>query len=165
MTINNVDRFKEKIARGELCVGTTVSFTDPAISELIGDAGYDFTWVDMEHCPIDIHTALGIRTQHDRLTCLIERDVLGGYDCRLTTLQNPRASWRATLRVEHHARRRVRQRAIFILAIQWQLICAQGQAAIIRQHGVHTGHYQVSFRPQTLHIRSRVLACDPLTLP
>ena len=59
MTINNVDRFKEKIARGELCVGTTVSFTDPAISELIGDAGYDFTWVDMEHCPIDIHTALG----------------------------------------------------------------------------------------------------------
>ena len=33
MTINNVDRFKEKIARGELCVGTTVSFTDPAISE------------------------------------------------------------------------------------------------------------------------------------
>ena len=38
MTINNVDRFKEKIARGELCVGTTVSFTDPAISELIGDA-------------------------------------------------------------------------------------------------------------------------------
>ena len=59
MTINNVDRFKEKIARGELCVGTTVSFNDPAISELIGDAGYDFTWVDMEHCPIDIHTALG----------------------------------------------------------------------------------------------------------
>ena len=59
MTINNVDRFKEKIARGELCVGTTVSFNDATISELIGDAGYDFTWVDMEHCPIDIHTALG----------------------------------------------------------------------------------------------------------
>ena len=59
MTINNVDRFKEKIARGTLCIGTTVSFTDPAISELIGDAGYDFTWIDMEHCPIDIHTALG----------------------------------------------------------------------------------------------------------
>ena len=58
MTINNVDRFKEKIARGELCIGTTVSFTDPAISELIVDAGYDFTWIDMEHCPIDIHTAL-----------------------------------------------------------------------------------------------------------
>ncbi|NKB71210.1 MAG: 4-hydroxy-3-methylbut-2-en-1-yl diphosphate synthase [Candidatus Latescibacteria bacterium] len=59
MTINNIDRFKSKIARGELCVGTSITFTDPAISELVGDAGYDFTWIDMEHCPIDIATALG----------------------------------------------------------------------------------------------------------
>ena len=59
MTINNVDRFKAKVARGELCVGTSITFTDPAISELVGDAGYDFTWIDMEHCPIDIATALG----------------------------------------------------------------------------------------------------------
>ena len=58
MTINNVDHFKAKIARGELCVGTSITFIDPAISELIGDAGYDFTWIDMEHCPIDITTAL-----------------------------------------------------------------------------------------------------------
>ena len=58
MTINNIDRFKAKIARGELCVGTSITFTDPAISELVGDAGYDFTWIDMEHCPIDISTAL-----------------------------------------------------------------------------------------------------------
>jgi len=58
MTINNIDRFKAKIARDELCVGTSITFTDPAISELVGDAGYDFTWIDMEHCPIDISTAL-----------------------------------------------------------------------------------------------------------
>ena len=58
MTINNVGRFKAKIARNELCVGTSITFTDPAISELVGDAGYDFTWIDMEHCPIDISTAL-----------------------------------------------------------------------------------------------------------
>ena len=59
MTINNIDRFRAKIARRELCVGTSITFTDPAISELVGDAGYDFTWIDMEHCPIDIATALG----------------------------------------------------------------------------------------------------------
>ena len=59
MTINNIDRFRGKIDRGELCVGTSITFTDPAISELVGDAGYDFTWIDMEHCPIDIATALG----------------------------------------------------------------------------------------------------------
>ena len=59
MAINNVDRFRARIARGEPCVGTSITFTDPAISELIGDAGYDFTWIDMEHCPIDLAAALG----------------------------------------------------------------------------------------------------------
>ena len=59
MTINNVDRFKAKVARGELCVGTSITFTDPAISEQVGDAGYDFTWIDLAHCHIDIATALG----------------------------------------------------------------------------------------------------------
>ena len=58
MTINNVDRFRDKIRSGELCVGTNITFTDPAISELMGDVGYDFTWIDMEHCPIGIESAL-----------------------------------------------------------------------------------------------------------
>ncbi|MGY8827633.1 MAG: HpcH/HpaI aldolase family protein [Candidatus Latescibacterota bacterium] len=59
MAINNIDKFRAKMARGEVCIGTNVSFTDPAISELFGDAGCDFTWIDMEHCPIDISTTLG----------------------------------------------------------------------------------------------------------
>ncbi len=58
MTINNVDVFRQKIRQGKLCVGITLSFTDAAISELVGDAGYDFSWIDMEHCPIDISAAL-----------------------------------------------------------------------------------------------------------
>ena len=59
MTINNVDKFKAKIHSGQVCIGTGITFADPAISELVGDAGFDFTWIDMEHCPIDIKTALG----------------------------------------------------------------------------------------------------------
>tara|TARA_B100001250_G_scaffold154086_1_gene132444 strand:+ start:4794 stop:5579 length:786 start_codon:yes stop_codon:yes gene_type:complete len=58
MSLNNVEIFKEKIARRELCIGTSITFTDSAISELAGDAGCDFTWIDMEHCPIDINMAL-----------------------------------------------------------------------------------------------------------
>lgn len=58
MSINHVDRFKAKIRGGGLCVGTSVTFADPAISELFGDAGYDFTWIDLEHCPIGIEAAL-----------------------------------------------------------------------------------------------------------
>ena len=59
MAINNIDKIRAKIQADTLCVGTGITFTDPAISELIGDAGYDFTWIDMEHCPIDLATALG----------------------------------------------------------------------------------------------------------
>ncbi|MSR83384.1 MAG: 4-hydroxy-3-methylbut-2-en-1-yl diphosphate synthase [Candidatus Latescibacteria bacterium] len=59
MSINNIEHFRAKIAGGGVCVGTTVSFSDPAISELFGDAGCDFTWIDMEHCPIDLPAALG----------------------------------------------------------------------------------------------------------
>ena len=57
-SINNIDIFQDKITRGQLCVGTSITFTDSAISELVGDAGFDFTWIDMEHCPIDTKTAL-----------------------------------------------------------------------------------------------------------
>ena len=39
--------------------GHPVSFSDPGISELFGDAGCDFTWFDMEHYPIDLPAARG----------------------------------------------------------------------------------------------------------
>ena len=58
MSINNIEKFKAKIRNGNVCVGIPISSSDPVVSELFGDAGYDFTWIDMEHCPIDIYTAL-----------------------------------------------------------------------------------------------------------
>ena len=39
--------------------GHPVSFSDPGISELFGDAGCDFTWFDMEHYLIDLPAARG----------------------------------------------------------------------------------------------------------
>jgi len=57
-SLNNIELFRQRIAEGRLCVGTGITYIDPAISELIGDAGFDFTWIDMEHGPIDLATAL-----------------------------------------------------------------------------------------------------------
>ena len=47
--------FREKMSRGEICLGTTITFTDPAISEsLAGDL--DFIWIDAEHNALSLET-------------------------------------------------------------------------------------------------------------
>jgi len=51
-------RFREKIRTGHTCVGTVISFLDPAVSEVCAAAGYDFVWIDMEHQAIGIETVL-----------------------------------------------------------------------------------------------------------
>jgi 2-keto-3-deoxy-L-rhamnonate aldolase RhmA len=57
-SLNNLEKFKAKIASGTVCLGTVITLRDPAVSELVAEAGYDFTWIDMEHAPITVETAL-----------------------------------------------------------------------------------------------------------
>ena len=57
--MNNADLFRERIHSGKICVGMAITFNDPAVSELAADAGYDFTWIDMEHAPLDMTATLG----------------------------------------------------------------------------------------------------------
>lgn len=47
-------RFIEAMRRGGVSLGTTVSFSDPTVSEALGSAGLDFLWIDMEHAPLTI---------------------------------------------------------------------------------------------------------------
>ncbi len=48
------NRVKEKIRGGELALGTYVSFTDPQVVEIIGLAGFDAAFIDMEHTAFDL---------------------------------------------------------------------------------------------------------------
>ena len=57
--MNNVDTFRKRIRDGKICVGTGITFSDPAVSELFAEAGYDFTWIDMEHAPLELSVVLG----------------------------------------------------------------------------------------------------------
>ncbi|MBP3395520.1 MAG: host specificity protein, partial [Lentisphaeria bacterium] len=59
MDINNLEKFKAKMASGRMCVGTVITLSDPAVSELAGDAGMDFTWIDAEHAPHTIESVMG----------------------------------------------------------------------------------------------------------
>ena len=55
--MNQLNNFLAKLAQNPPLLGTCVTLSDPTVSELIGECGYDFTWIDMEHAPLNIETA------------------------------------------------------------------------------------------------------------
>lgn len=44
-----LDKLMKKMADGKIVCGICVSLCDPAVSELVGMAGYDFVWIEGEH--------------------------------------------------------------------------------------------------------------------
>jgi 4-hydroxy-2-oxoheptanedioate aldolase len=48
------NRVKEKIRQGKLAIGTYVNLADPAVVEIIGLAGFDAAFIDMEHSAFDL---------------------------------------------------------------------------------------------------------------
>ena len=57
--IKPAKRLREKFLRGETVIGGHVFFTDPEITELMGDHGFDAVWIDAEHSAFDMNTILG----------------------------------------------------------------------------------------------------------
>jgi 2-dehydro-3-deoxyglucarate aldolase/4-hydroxy-2-oxoheptanedioate aldolase len=58
-SLNNVEKFLSNVASGRAAIGAGVSLSDPIVSELFGEAGYDFIWIDLEHSSMNVRTALG----------------------------------------------------------------------------------------------------------
>jgi 2-keto-3-deoxy-L-rhamnonate aldolase RhmA len=48
------NRVKKVMAEGKLALGTYVTFADPQVVEIIGLAGYDAAFIDMEHTTFDL---------------------------------------------------------------------------------------------------------------
>lgn len=65
MTINNLEKFRAKVAGGGTCLGAVTTSYDAAVAELFGDSGLDFIWVDGEHSPLDttdiLHQVMAVR--------------------------------------------------------------------------------------------------------
>jgi 2-dehydro-3-deoxyglucarate aldolase/4-hydroxy-2-oxoheptanedioate aldolase len=59
MEINNFEKFKKKTSAGRICIGMVITLSDPSVSELAGDVGFDFTWIDAEHAPHTAQTIMG----------------------------------------------------------------------------------------------------------
>jgi 2-dehydro-3-deoxyglucarate aldolase/4-hydroxy-2-oxoheptanedioate aldolase len=58
MSISNYNKFIASIKAGKICKGLVITLNDFTVSELAGELGYDFTWIDMEHAPLTIESAL-----------------------------------------------------------------------------------------------------------
>ena len=51
------DSFIDKIRRGEVCIGTSVSLRDPVTTEALATSGlFDILWIEMEHMAISLET-------------------------------------------------------------------------------------------------------------
>ena len=57
-TVNNIEIIRDTLGSGRVAIGQGITFGDSAVSELIAEAGYDFSWIDMEHAAIGLETTL-----------------------------------------------------------------------------------------------------------
>ncbi len=48
------NRVKKVMRQGKLALGTYVTFADPQVVEIIGLAGFDAAFIDMEHTTFDL---------------------------------------------------------------------------------------------------------------
>ena len=51
------NRFKSNVGSGRVSLGCVITLSDLCVSELAGDCGMDFCWIDAEHAP---HTIEGV---------------------------------------------------------------------------------------------------------
>src|SRR4051794_733173 len=52
---------KKKLRDGGVAIGAFLSLADPAVAEILANAGYDWVWIDTEHSPWslrDLQTSL-----------------------------------------------------------------------------------------------------------
>jgi len=53
--MNNQSPFIQKMRSGQVCFGTCITFSDPAVTEALS-AALDFVWIETEHNPLSIET-------------------------------------------------------------------------------------------------------------
>ncbi len=54
---HHIHKFRSKMDSGRVCIGTGITFSDPAVTEALADSA-DFFWVDLEHNPTSLESML-----------------------------------------------------------------------------------------------------------
>jgi 2-dehydro-3-deoxyglucarate aldolase/4-hydroxy-2-oxoheptanedioate aldolase len=53
--MENANKFRGRMRRGQICLGTSITFTDPTVTEALCSV-LDFVWIDMEHSALSLET-------------------------------------------------------------------------------------------------------------
>ncbi len=56
--MDNAHKLRDKFRRGEVCLGTGITCTDPALTEALCSVS-DYVWIDMEHNALSLDTVQG----------------------------------------------------------------------------------------------------------
>src|SRR5436190_23939488 len=56
--MHNADKLREKLTRGQVCLGTGITFADAAVTEALCRV-FDFVWIDLEHTPLSLESVQG----------------------------------------------------------------------------------------------------------
>lgn len=59
-----MSKLSEKLKAGKTALGTHVTLTDSSITEMMGDVGFDYIWIDTEHSAIGLEAL-----EHHLLAC------------------------------------------------------------------------------------------------
>lgn len=54
----SINLFRQKIASGQFCIGTAITFTDPTVSAALAES-LDFLWIDTEHAMMSMEAVRG----------------------------------------------------------------------------------------------------------
>ena len=57
-TLKNAGKFREKLKRKQICIGSGITFYDPSVTEAFGNL-LDYVWIDMEHNALTLEAVQG----------------------------------------------------------------------------------------------------------
>jgi len=55
-----MENFRTRLKRGDLLLGTVVSFPVPEVGEILAEVGFDWLFIDLEHGPLELRNVLGL---------------------------------------------------------------------------------------------------------
>lgn len=53
-----VEKFRNNLKSGKICLGTSISFSDPTVSMVLANY-FDFIWLELEHCAMSPEVIMG----------------------------------------------------------------------------------------------------------